>query len=251
MNSVKFVYLATGLVLHGLAFGQFSFTTSISTTNGDVEASGSLDFDLESGTVDFTVENSTAFMSEITGVWFLNPVVDGTGSSANFTGVEHNNSGNFLPDDASDWNQSSGVDTGTWQFVRQQTGASQKDKGKYVGAQVLPSSSETLESPVTPSEISTFSFDVPELSGKSELFLGDYFSQQSVQHPAVVFRWKTVDPQFVDGGSAKGFAYIDLQINPIPEPRHIAVFSLTGLAGLLYARRRFRCRRNSRTASRS
>jgi len=246
MKLLSLVTFSLFVFLPGLVLGQFTFTTSIATTNGPVVAKGNLDFDLDTGTVQFTVENRSPFMSEITGVWFMNPIVDGKASSADFAGVEHNDSGVTIADSSSDWKNSSSVDNGTWQLVRQKTSASKKGKNNYIGAQVSPSSAESLESTASTSDKSTFSFNVPELAGQSEFILGRYFSQQSVDQPAVVFRWQTVDPQFVDGGSAKGFAYIDLQISPIPEPSHIAALSVIGMAGLLYGRRRMIAQRRKR-----
>jgi len=200
--------------------GSFLFDVDAASDQGtEVGATGGLSFH-DDGKVDVTIFNDSANLATITKFYFLKP--------KNLNG-DRMDLDSFLNSPTTDRYAVDGMDVS----VAAGTGAS-VDLDDYFGAEVAPPTGNGLGK----SQSGFFSFQLDPLGSQTDIL--SYLEEDET--PFVFVRWQEVG---LNGQqSAKDWAFYELDgpVNPVPEPRRIALAGMAVLGGLVYLRRRYKKR---------
>lgn len=204
----------------GSIVGSFLFDVDAESDQGtEVGASGGLSFH-DDGKVDVTIFNDSANPATITKFYFLKP--------KNLNG-ERMDLDSFLSRPSSEWNAVDSIPNS----VARGRGAS-VELDDYFGAEVGP----PMGNGIKQSESGFFSFQLEPLGSQTDIL--SYLEEDET--PFVFVRWQEVGPNGAQ--SAKDWTFYELggPVNPVPEPRQIAMAGMAVLGGLLYLRRRYKKR---------
>lgn len=221
-NKILILSLTALLPLTAQALS-YSFEVNSEDASQGLVVSGSIDFFSNTGYIDVNLFNEPGTSSYVSGIYFLKP-----STLVDVPSLE------VAP---ADWNLATDFDKGVVGGPLGKLGTMSAEDAfdNYFGAVTGPKN-PSLKS----GEQAFFSWEA-DASFDPETQSWSIYGNSA--NPHVIVRWQSVGEDGED--SARGYAFIDLTVTPVPEPSQIAGLSILALGGVLLLRRRIVRRKNN------